>query len=132
MIVAGSLLALIAVGAVVLGAYGLWLHTTQRSDGYVMTSSERFSTGGYALATSTLHISSDVPGFLYGRDWLGDVRIRGRERESGAAALHRDRPQAGRRPLPSRRGALGGRGRQCEPVWDELPAELCASTLASP
>jgi hypothetical protein len=77
MIVAGSLLALLAVGAVVLGAYGLWLHTTQRSDGYVMTSSERFSTDGYALATSTLHITSDVPGFLYGRDWLGEVRIRG-------------------------------------------------------
>lgn len=77
MIVAGSLLALIAVGAVVLGAYGLWLHTTQRADGYVMTSSERFSTGGHALATRTLHISADVPSFLYGRDWLGDVRIRG-------------------------------------------------------
>jgi hypothetical protein len=77
MIVVGSLLALIALGAIAGGAYGLWLHTTQRSDGYVMTSSERFSTGGYALATRTLHISSDVPGFLYGRDWLGDVRIRG-------------------------------------------------------
>jgi hypothetical protein len=77
MVIAGSLLALLAVGAVVLGAYGLWLHTTQRSDGYVMTSSERFSTGGYALATRTLQISSDVPGVLYGRDWLGDVRIRG-------------------------------------------------------
>ena len=60
-----------------LGAYGLWLHTTQRSDSYLMTSSERFSTGSYALATRTLHISSDVPSFLYGRDWLGDVRIRG-------------------------------------------------------
>jgi hypothetical protein len=35
MIVAGSLLALIAVAVIVGGAYGLWLHTTQRSDGYV-------------------------------------------------------------------------------------------------
>jgi hypothetical protein len=77
MVVAGSLLALLAVGAVVLGAYGLWLHTTQRSDGYVMTSSERFSTDTYALATRTLDISSDVPSFLYGRDWLGDLRVRG-------------------------------------------------------
>jgi hypothetical protein len=77
MVVAGSLLTLLALGAIVSGAYGLWLHTTQRSDGYVMTSSERFATGGYALATRTLHISSDVPSFLYGRDWLGDVRIRG-------------------------------------------------------
>ena len=76
-IVGGSLLALIALGLMACGAYGLWLHTTQRSDGYVMTSSERFSTASYALATRTLHISSDVPSFLYGRDWLGDVRIRG-------------------------------------------------------
>lgn len=42
-----------------------------------MTSSERFSTGSYALATRTLEISSGVPSFLYGRDCLGDVRIRG-------------------------------------------------------
>ena len=77
MVVAGSVLALIALGAIGSGAYGLWLHATQRSDGYVMTSSERFTTGGYALATRTLHVSSDVPSFLYGRDWLGDVRIRG-------------------------------------------------------
>jgi hypothetical protein len=76
-IVGGSLLGLIALGLTACGAYGLWLHTTQRSDGYLMTSSERFSTASYALATKTLHISSDVPSFLYGRDWLGDVRIRG-------------------------------------------------------
>jgi hypothetical protein len=77
-LVAGSLLGLIGLGLMASGAYGLWLDTTQRSDGYVMTSSERFSTGGYALATRTLQISSDVPSFLYGRDWLGDVRIHGR------------------------------------------------------
>jgi hypothetical protein len=77
MIVTGSVLALLALGAILTGGYGVWLHTTQRSDGYVTTSSERFTTGGYALSTRTLDISSDVPSFLYGRDWLGDVRIRG-------------------------------------------------------
>ncbi len=77
LVVAGSLLTLLALGAIVTGAYGLWLHTTQRSDSYLMTSSQRFATGSYALATRTLRISSDVPSFLYGRDWLGDVRIRG-------------------------------------------------------
>jgi hypothetical protein len=77
MVVVGGLLALVALCLLIGGAYGLWLHTTQRSDGYVMTSSERFTTGSYALATRTLRISSDVPSFLYGRDWLGDVRIRG-------------------------------------------------------
>lgn len=78
MLVAGSVLALVSVCVLAVGAYGLWLDTTQRSDGYAMTSSERFSTGGYALATRTLHVGSEVPGFLYGRDWLGDVRIRGK------------------------------------------------------
>jgi class 3 adenylate cyclase len=78
MVVGGSLLALIALAALVAGAYGLWLHTTQRSEGYVMTSSERFTTGSFAIATRTLDVSSDVPGFLYGGDWLGNVRIRGK------------------------------------------------------
>jgi hypothetical protein len=77
MVVGGSLLALVALAVIASGAYGIWLHATQRSDGYVMTSSERFSTGFNALSTDTLRISSDVPSFLYGRDWLGDVRIRG-------------------------------------------------------
>jgi hypothetical protein len=86
MLVIGSVLALLALGPIVSGAYGLWLHTTQRSDGYVMTSTERFATGEYALATPTLHLSSDVPDFLYGRDWLGDVRIRG-ESENPARPL---------------------------------------------
>lgn len=83
MLVVGGLLALIGLGVFAGGAYGLWLHTTQRSDGYVMTSSERFTTGSYALATRTLHISSDVPSFLYGRDWLGKVRIRGESANPG-------------------------------------------------
>jgi len=77
MVVVGTLVALLALCAMACGAYGLWLHTTQRSHGYVMTSSQRFATGSYALATRTLQISSEVPSFLYGRDWLGDVRIRG-------------------------------------------------------
>jgi hypothetical protein len=77
LLVAASLAALVALCFVVVGAYGLWLDTTQRSDGYVMTSSERRATGSYALATRSLDASSDVPSFLYGRDWLGDVRVRG-------------------------------------------------------
>jgi hypothetical protein len=83
MLAVGVLLALIALCLLIGGAYGLWLHTTQRSDGYVMTSRERFDTGSYALATRTLRISSDVPSFLYGRDWLGDVRIRGQSANPG-------------------------------------------------
>lgn len=87
MVVAGGILALVAVCVTALGAYGLWLDGTQRSDGYVLTSSARFSAGGYALATRTLHISSQVPGFLYGRDWLGDVRIRGESADPARAVF---------------------------------------------
>ena len=82
-LVGGSLLGLIGLALMACGAYGLWLDTTQRSDGYVMTSSQRFSTSSYALATKSLHVSSDVPSFLYGRDWLGDVRIRGKSANPG-------------------------------------------------
>jgi hypothetical protein len=77
MTIVGCLLALFALVPLLSGAYGLWLDTTQRSDGYVMTSSERFATGAYALSTTTLRVSSEVPSFLYGRDWLGTVRLRG-------------------------------------------------------
>jgi hypothetical protein len=42
-----------------------------------MTSSERFATGSFALASRSLHIGSEVPNFVYGKDWLGTVRVRG-------------------------------------------------------
>jgi Domain of unknown function (DUF4389) len=78
LVVVGSLLALIGLASAAAGGFGLWAHTTQRdSSGYLMTSTERFTTSGYALASQSLHISSDVPSFLYGRDILGTVRVRG-------------------------------------------------------
>ncbi len=81
MIVVGSLLALVALVAAAAGGFGLWAHTTQRdSDGYLMTSSERFATGSYALASRGLHVGSEVPSFVYSQGWLGTVRVRG---ESG-------------------------------------------------
>ncbi len=78
MLVTGSLLALIGLGFAAGGGAGLWLHTTQRdSDGYLMTHTHQFGTPSYALATRSLHISGDVPSFLYGQKWLGTVRVRG-------------------------------------------------------
>ncbi|HEX6460598.1 MAG TPA: DUF4389 domain-containing protein [Thermoleophilaceae bacterium] len=78
MLVIGSLLALIGLGFAAGGGFGLWLHTTQRdSDGYLMTNTHQFATPSYAMATRSLHISSEVPSFLYGQSWLGTVRVRG-------------------------------------------------------
>ena len=77
MIVIGSLLALVGLAVAVGGGFGLWATTQRDSDGYLMTSSERFATGSYALATRSLEISTEVPSFLYGQSWLGTVRVRG-------------------------------------------------------
>ena len=77
MIVIGSLLALVGLAAAVGGGFGLWATTQRDSDGYLMTSSERFATASYALATRSLDVSTEVPSFLYGESWLGTVRVRG-------------------------------------------------------
>ena len=83
MIVIGTLLALVGLAAAVGGAFGLWATTQRDSDGYLMTSSERFATGSYALATRSLDISTEIPSFLYGQTWLGTVRVRGDSANSG-------------------------------------------------
>src|SRR4051794_21234677 len=77
LMVVGSLLGLVGLAAAVGGGFGLWATTQRDSDGYLMTSSERFATGGYALASTSLEVSTDVPSFLYGEGWLGTVRVRG-------------------------------------------------------
>jgi hypothetical protein len=77
MIVVATLLALVGLAAAVGGGFGIWLTTQRDSDGYLMTSSERFATGSYALATRSLEISTDVPSWVYGQGWLGTVRVRG-------------------------------------------------------
>jgi hypothetical protein len=77
MIVVATILALIGLAIAAGGGFGIWLTTQRDSDGFVMTSSERFATGSYALATRSLEISTDVPNFLYGENWLGTVRVKG-------------------------------------------------------
>ena len=82
-IVIATLLGLIGLAMAVGGGFGIWLTTQRDSDGYVMTSSERFATGSYALATRSLEVSTDVPSFLYGESWLGTVRVKGESANPG-------------------------------------------------
>jgi hypothetical protein len=77
MVVIGSLLVLVGLAVAAGGGLGLFETTQRDSDGYLMTSKERFATGSYALATRSLEISGDVPSFVYGESWLGTVRVRG-------------------------------------------------------
>ena len=77
MIVVATILALIGLALAAGGGFGIWLTTQRDSDGFVMTSSERFGTREYALATRSLEVSTDVPSFVYGESWLGTVRVKG-------------------------------------------------------
>ena len=58
-IIAGSILALISLGLLAGGVTGMVYDLTQRdSDGFLMSPSEQFDTGSYALISETLDIGS--------------------------------------------------------------------------
>jgi hypothetical protein len=73
LVVVGSIIALLATGLLAAGGTGLFLDQTQRDEqGYLMSSSERYSTGTYALVSERVD--------LYGPGWvpnglLGTVKL---------------------------------------------------------
>ena len=75
-IVAGSILALISLGLLAAGVTGMVYDLTQRdSDGFLMSPSEQFDTGSYALVSETLDIESEVPQWVID-ELIGTVRIK--------------------------------------------------------
>jgi len=66
LIVAGAVAAVLALGALGLGAAALWADGEKNDQGYLMTDSERFAAGTRALATDNLDVDLD------GADWLVD------------------------------------------------------------
>jgi hypothetical protein len=73
-----GLLALVLLAA---GGIGLWANGQKDDDGYLSTSTERFATSSYALATDDLDIDSHGTGWLVDTDRYGKVRVKA---ESGA------------------------------------------------
>jgi hypothetical protein len=77
-VIAGSVIALMAAGAMSAGIAGVVVDQTQRDDqGFVMTPTERYSTGTFALVSETVTV--DVPGPNWGDlldDLVGDVKVR--------------------------------------------------------
>ena len=61
-IIVGGLIASAATLALLVGAGFQWLEHQKDADGYYTTSSERFSTNTYALATDNLNIDDGFPG----------------------------------------------------------------------
>jgi hypothetical protein len=67
LLVFGTILTLIALALLALGGVGLWAQTTQRDDdGFFTTSTERFETPAYAIASEEVELftDDDIP------DWL--------------------------------------------------------------
>src|SRR5690349_20223952 len=61
-IIAGGAIASLATLVLLVGAGFQWLEHEKDADGYYNTSSERFSTGTYALSSERLDIDDGVPG----------------------------------------------------------------------
>ena len=74
-IVAGSVLALISLGLLAGGIGGIVVDQTQRnSDGFLMSPSQEFDTGTYALVSETLDVGAEVPQWVID-ELIGTVRI---------------------------------------------------------
>jgi hypothetical protein len=72
-IVTGGVILSLATLALAGGAFFHWLEDKKDSDGYYTTSSERFATDTYAIATENLDIAGGWPG---GQGHYGDVRLK--------------------------------------------------------
>jgi hypothetical protein len=75
-IVAGATLALVAFVLLLAGAGLRWVDGHKDSDGFLSTSTERFHTSTYALATDNLDVDSHGSGWVFDRDSYGKVRLR--------------------------------------------------------
>lgn len=76
LVVTGSVIALLSLGLLVGGTGAVVIDQVQRdSDGFVMTPTEGFSTGTYALVSETADVSVDGPDWV-AESLLGTVRIR--------------------------------------------------------
>ncbi|MGH3018426.1 MAG: DUF4389 domain-containing protein, partial [Gaiellaceae bacterium] len=74
-IVAGSILALISLGLLAGGVTGVVYDQTQRNaDGFLMSPSEEFDTGTFALVSETLDVGAEVPQWVID-SLIGTVRI---------------------------------------------------------
>jgi hypothetical protein len=75
-VVAGSTLALVAFLLLLAGAGLRWVDGHKDRDGFLTTSTERFHTQAYALATDDLDIDARGAGWLVDTDSYGKVRLR--------------------------------------------------------
>jgi hypothetical protein len=83
-LVAGIIVALVALGLLAGGGTLLWAHTTQRDDdGFYSTRSEPFRSPSYAIRTDDLDVGTEGPDWLFEEGRLATIRLRGRSERPG-------------------------------------------------
>lgn len=83
-LVAGIIVALVALGLLAGAGTLLWAHTTQRGDdGFYTTRSEPFRSLSYAIRTDDLDIGTEGPDWLFEEGRLATIRLRGRSERPG-------------------------------------------------
>ncbi|HEY7620010.1 MAG TPA: hypothetical protein VH834_09565 [Solirubrobacteraceae bacterium] len=75
-VIFGAIAGFVAVGLLIAGGVVLWANHKKDDDGYLSTSSERFSTSANAIATDNLHVKIDAPGWIISQDHYGKVRLK--------------------------------------------------------
>jgi hypothetical protein len=95
LVVLGSLATLVAVGMLAGGGVAVAVDQTQRdADGFVMTPTEDFSTGTYAIVSESVDVAVDGPDWA-ARAFLGKVRIRSESHGPVFVGIARDEDVAG-------------------------------------
>jgi hypothetical protein len=78
-IVAGTLLGLLAVAVVALGAVLVGMHSTKRdADGFYATGTKTLETPTHALVADKIDVGTDGPGWLFRKSRLGTIRVTAR------------------------------------------------------
>lgn len=79
-LVAAAVVGLISIGLLAAGGLALWGNGEKDQDGYLSTSSDRFETRNYAVASDDLDVDLDAPGWMVNTDRFGKIRLKASSR----------------------------------------------------
>ena len=100
-VVIGALLMFAATGLLAAGGGLLWADRTQRTDGFVLSPTDRLATSGYAISSDTIRLDTGGEQWVLD-DFLGDARLEATAREPGVELF------VGVAPSSAADGYLGG------------------------
>jgi hypothetical protein len=84
LVIAGCLLAMLGLGALISGGVAAWAGGQRDTGGYLTSGPGRFTTDSYAISATTMHLDVIGPD-VYGEGQLGKVRIQAQPAKPGAS-----------------------------------------------